>query len=478
MPVIVGSDNPQCEIKEVQVLVSKFILYGNLVAGILSAFTSPKLGALSDRYGRSRLIACTTIGMLMNETITIIVATRPDMFSVGWLILGFALDGLCGSFIAAMAITNAYASDCTEPSKRAVTFGYFHGCLFTGIAVGPIIAGYIVKFTGEIITVFYIAVGAHIFFLSFILFLVPESLSKERQLAARQKSETVGAGESLASTWTDSWRRFSRTGSFSRTTSRGAEDNVGWNWTSMIKSISKGGGLLTPLSILWPSGPGSSRAVRRNLVFLAAVDTTMFGVAMGSMSVVILYSGYKFHWDTFEQSAFLSIVNTCRVAVLLALLPLIVRIFRGSASRFPQRNSGSDNLDLGLIRSAIVFDMIGYIGYATAQTGAMLTASGAIASIGGIGSPTLQSALTKHVPPERTGQLLGAIGLLHALARVIAPTIFNTIYFVTVEKGFPQAVFMCLAATFGIAFVLSLFVRPHGMYSPQVLNPCIPGLPY
>jgi len=427
MPVIVGSDNPQCQIPEVQALVSKFTLYGNLIAGILSAITSPKLGATSDRYGRRKIIALTTVGMLLGEIITIIAATYPEMFSVKWLLLGYAFDGICGSFIAAMALTHSYAADCTPPAKRNVTFGYFHGCLFTGIAIGPVIAGYIIKATGEILTIFYIALGCHLIFLSFLLFVVPESLSEERQMAAREKHRIYKDGRPRRS----------------------------------IVNALKSANLLAPLEILYPTGEGSSRAVRRNLMFLAAVDTITFGVAMGSMIIVVIYSEYMFGWGNLESSIFVSVVNTCRVCVLLIFVPLITHFIRGRRGSVPQRNSGCDGLDLAIIRTAIVFDMIGYIGYATVRTGPLLFLSGAIAAVGGMGSPTLQSSLTKHVPPDRTGQLLGATGLLHALARVVAPTIFNLIYALTVGK-FTQAVFVCLAATFGVAFILSWFIRPHG----------------
>ena len=466
LPVEIGIDNPQCNIAEVQALVANFTLYAALISGSLAAITSPKLGALSDRYGRNKVIAFTTCGMLFSEIITIITATHPETFSYYWLLLGFALDGLCGSFIAAMAITNAYAADCTEPSKRSVAFARFQGCLFTGIAIGPVIAGYIVKRTGDILSIFYIALGAHVFFLIFILFIVPESLTKERQLTARHKSEVVGVGEGFAWTWASSWRRFSRSTGPNQSHEADAPATTAWTWASLLRHLSKGGGLFTPLSILWPSGPGSSRAVRRNLVFLAAVDTTMFGVAMGSLTVVLIYAGYRFHLDTYQQTVFLSLVNTCRVTVLILVLPLLVRLVRGPASRAPPpRASGSDSLDLAIVRVAIVFDIVGYVGYATASSGGMLVASGAVAAFGGMGSPTLQSALTKHVPADRTGQLLGAMGLLHALARVVAPTVFNRIYAVTVVRGFPQAVFVCLAATFGVAFVLSWFIRPHGRWA-------------
>ncbi|KAL9130301.1 MAG: hypothetical protein Q9217_001476 [Psora testacea] len=435
MPVVQGEENLQCQIPEVQSLVSKFTLYGGLISGILSAIISPKLGALSDRYGRTKMIAVTTMGMLMAETIFIIVATYPDLLSVNWILFGYFFDGLGGSFIAAMALSYAYASDCTAPEKRNVVFGYYHGCLFGGIALGPLFAAYVVKATGEILSIFYIAIACHCTFFLFLLFVVPESLSKERQRAAREKEEFKRNAEQH------------RPSGFSHT-------------VSLAKSLFKGANVLAPLTILWPTEPGINPAVRRNLFFLAAVDTTMFGVAMGSMTIIVIYSEYMFGWGNFETSIFVSIVNACRVAVLVVLLPGITRLLRGPQSKSTQPSSGCDQIDLGIIRLAIFFDLMGYVGYATVRTGPLFIACGAIAAIGGMGSPTLQSALTKHVPADRTGQVLGAMGLLHASARVIAPTIFNLLYAQTVGK-FTQTVFVCLAATFGLAFGFAWCVRPH-----------------
>ena len=433
MPVILGGQNPQCRIPEIQALVSKFTLYCNLAVGLLSAIVSPKLGVLSDRYGRTRMISVTILGVILCETVIVLVVRYPDTFSVNWMLLGYALDGLGGSFVAAMALSFAYASDCAAPDKRNVVFGYFHGSLFCGIAMGPILAGYIVKATGQLLSIFYLALGLHTAFLLFLLFFIPESLSKKRQLYAREKSEFVGVGEQQMLS----------------------------DWLPYIIKLLSGTKLLQPLAILWPTGEGTNPAVRRNLAFLAAVDTTMFGVAMGSMTVVIIYVEYEFGWDTLESSAFVSIVNICRVFTLLAILPAASRILRGPRSNTVQRRSGCDNIDLGFIRTAIFFDLLGYVGYSTVRTGSLFTLCGAIASIGGIGSPILQAALTKHVPPDRTGQVLGAMGLLHASARVVGPTIFNLIYAETVGK-FTQTVFVSLAVTFGVAFMLSWFIRPHG----------------
>lgn len=425
-----GGDNDQCRIPEVQSRVSMFTLWINLITGLIGAFASPKLGALSDRYGRKKVIVITSMGTIMGEIITIVAATRPETFNVEWLLLGSVLDGMTGSFIVAMAITNSYITDCTPPAGRSVAFGLIHGCLFSGIAFGPIIAGYLVKYTGKIVIVFYVLLGVHTCFSLFMAFVVPESVSMKRQLAAREKHKELR---------------------------NDLRQDSNWDWINQLRSLN----LLAPLKVLWPTGEGSSPALRRNLVFLAAVDTIVFGVAMGSMTVVIIYTNYMFGWKTFESSRFMSIVNSCRVFCLLVVLPLVTKFARRQKGFPSQKNSGSDLFDLSIIRFAVLFDTLGYLGYTLARSGDMMILSGSIAAVGGVASPALQAAMTKHVPPEQTGQLLGASGLLHALARVVAPTIFNGIYAATVGN-FTQTVFVCLTATFGTAFVISWVIRPHG----------------
>lgn len=427
-----GGDNDQCRIPEVQSRVSMFTLWINLITGLISAFASPKLGALSDRYGRKKIIVITSAGTILAEIITIVAATHPETFNVEWLLLGAVLDGMTGSFIVAMAITNSYITDCTAPANRNIAFSLIHGCLFSGIAFGPIIAGYLVKYTGKIVVVFYILLGVHTCFAAFMALVVPESVSKKRQLAAREKHDEIR---------------------------RDIGRDSDYDWINQLRTLN----LLEPLKVLWPTGEGSSPALRRNLVFLAAVDTIVFGVAMGSMTVVIIYTNYQFGWKTFESSRFMSIVNSCRVFCLLVILPSVTKFARRQRGFPSQKNSGSDLFDLSVIRFAVLFDTLGYLGYTLARDGNMMILSGCVAAIGGVASPTLQSAMTKHVPPEQTGQLLGASGLLHALARVVAPTLFNGIYAATVGK-FTQTVFVCLTVMFGLAFVISWVVKPHGTY--------------
>jgi hypothetical protein len=437
-----GDGDSQCRHNpDIQAIVTKFTLMLTIIIGALSAVMSPKIGALSDRNGRVKLLVITSLGGFMTEVITILAYKYPEEVHYNWLIAGAVFEGLCGSFTAGFAVTHAYAADCTPPAKRSVAFGYFHACLFSGIALGPMAVATILENGGTLIMVFYIALGIHTFFMLFVLCVLPESLSKKRQTQARDKYKSENANASA--------------------------DGYSWGWA--LKTVN----ILSPLKILWPTGPGTSGRLRANLILLSIVDTTIFGVAMGALNVLVLYTGYVFDWKTADTSKFVSQVNVFRVLGLLVILPTLNYLVRRRRQYTQRRDSGfvsaeptsgSDLFDLSIIRGAIFLEVFGYFGYATATTPQMFVASGVLAALGGIGSPTLQASLTKHVPQNQTGQLLGATGLLHALARIVAPTIFGLIYAKTVATV-PSTVFIVLTAFFGVAFFFSWFIRPHGMYS-------------
>ncbi|OIW29131.1 MFS general substrate transporter [Coniochaeta ligniaria NRRL 30616] len=423
----------RCRIPEVQSLAAQFSVASNLIGGILAAITCPRLGALSDRYGRTRILSITGFGMLAGEIITIAAATYPDLVDVNWLFLGYILDGIGGSFIAGMALAHSYAADCAAPEDRNVAFGYFHAALFGGIAVGPLIAAVVIRASGGYILVFYLILACQLTFIISVLFVVPESLSPRRQQDAR--------------------------GIFRSRRAEEATVNAGRTWASwMYRHIVTP---LAPLKVLYPQGEGSSPALRRNLVLLAVVDTTMFGIAMGAFNVVIYYSRFRFGWDASEQSLFVAVINLSRIACMTIVLPVITHIVRSMSSRTTtgETEKGCSRLDLAFIRSAVLFDSMGFFAYAAAQTGSVFIISGAMTAIAGLGFPTLQSAMTRQVPADRTGELLGASGLLHSLARVIAPATLGGIYSLTVGS-FPQAIFLVLGLVFSIAAALSWAITP------------------
>ncbi|KAJ6110691.1 hypothetical protein N7486_002926 [Penicillium sp. IBT 16267x] len=436
LPVIISGDNPQCNIPEVQSKVAQLQLYINLISGLVAALVSPRLGRLSDAYGRTKLIALSGSCAALSELITCFLGTWPEALSVNLVLLGALVDGLGGSITGAQVVLHSYATDCTPPDRRSVAFGLFHAALFLGVAAGPSGAAFIISKTGSSLIVFYTGFLLHAFFALSVMFIIPESLSKESQLVARAKHRV-----------------------------KLTDDEQNWYSWKALNPMN----LVAPLKILWPAvgqpsvlfpnKKGASPALRRNIIMLAMMDVALFGVAMGTLQVIIIYAEYMFNWGNVEMSLFVAIVNGLRTVNLFVILPLISWLF-STPTTDDGTIPGSDMLDVMIIRISVLFDVVGYIGYTLSKTGTAWLASGVIACLGGMGPPTIQSALTKHVPHDRVGQLLGATGLFHALARVVAPTVFNLIYSLTVGS-YPQAVFMLLASVFGVAGFLSFFIRPH-----------------
>ena len=219
-------------------------------------------------------------GTMLNEGIIILMTKYWRTLGLEFFLVGAILDGICGSFTTKMAATNAYVADCTTPERRAVGFAYIHSVFFLGFAVGPVIGGLVINYTGSVVILFYCALAVHFCFAFFILFLVPESVTTEHMAQAMQNHNT---------------RRFSAEGI--------PYSPRQWRYWSNIFNI------FQPLEIFWPRGRGTSfQLKRRNLVILGIVDGILL-LNMGAFAVIILYPIYMFNWGDLEVRQFETFFN-------------------------------------------------------------------------------------------------------------------------------------------------------------------------
>jgi MFS transporter, DHA1 family, tetracycline resistance protein len=93
---------------------------------------APFWGRLSDRYGRRPILMTSLAGACVSYLI-LGFATN-----IGWLLVSRMLGGfMAGNISAAFA----YASDVSEPGKRAAALGLIGAAIGTGFTVGPAIGG-------------------------------------------------------------------------------------------------------------------------------------------------------------------------------------------------------------------------------------------------------------------------------------------------------------------------------------------------
>ncbi|KAK9466835.1 major facilitator superfamily domain-containing protein [Lipomyces arxii] len=421
-----------CQTAEMHAKVSRFMMIVALIQGILAALVSPKLGALSDRIGRKPIITMSSVGPLISGTILLIAAKSSSPHAYLWFLVSPVLDGLSGSATTMMLTTHAYASDCTPPAQRAKVFGMLRACLFCGIALGPALGAVFLQLTDNLLSVFYVALATQLLIIAFFACVLPESRSRESIIDA-QDAHRIDAEFEAAGT--HDMRYYARKMNF-----------------------------LKPLRMLWPND-GTRYIVKRNILVLALIETVLMGTGYGSVLTILLYAEFTFHWRSEEAGYFISLAGVTRVMALVIALPIISH-YHAKYRPHIQHEVGATKADVFLIRVGVLCEMMAFVLMGLSRNSLEFAAASAAGALGSMSSPTINSALTKHVAKENTGALLGSLSLVQSISTIITPVIFSNIYALTVGSH-PRTIFVVVSAMLGVAFVLSLMVREHvdgGLY--------------
>lgn len=142
-----------------------------LWAGMQFIF-SPIIGSLSDRYGRRPTILISTAGLAADW---VLMALAPNLW---WLAVGRILGGITSSSFTAVF---AYMADITEPEKRARAYGLIGAAFSAGFVAGPALGGILGEFGPRV--PFWAAAGMSALAFLYGLFVLPESLPKDRRMA-------------------------------------------------------------------------------------------------------------------------------------------------------------------------------------------------------------------------------------------------------------------------------------------------------
>lgn len=93
---------------------------------------SPLIGALSDQFGRRRVLLVSLFGFGVDY---IFLALAPTIF---WLFIGRIISGITGASFTTGA---AYIADVSPPEKRSQNFGLIGAAFGLGFIIGPALGG-------------------------------------------------------------------------------------------------------------------------------------------------------------------------------------------------------------------------------------------------------------------------------------------------------------------------------------------------
>ncbi|UXI70615.1 TCR/Tet family MFS transporter [Tahibacter amnicola] len=140
------------------------------IFAIVQLVCTPIQGALSDRYGRRKVILLSNLGLGLDFFLMAVVNSLP------MLVVARIISGMTS---ASFSTANAYIADITPPEKRAATYGKLGASFGIGFVLGPAMGG----FLGEIDLrlPFWVAGGLALANFAYGYFILPESLPPERR---------------------------------------------------------------------------------------------------------------------------------------------------------------------------------------------------------------------------------------------------------------------------------------------------------
>ena len=95
---------------------ASYVGWFGTIWALMQFFSSPIMGALSDRFGRRPVLLISAFGLGIDY---IIMALAPNLT---WLFVGRILAGVTA---ASFSTASAYIADVTPPEKRSAAYGIY-----------------------------------------------------------------------------------------------------------------------------------------------------------------------------------------------------------------------------------------------------------------------------------------------------------------------------------------------------------------
>ncbi|QGM47010.1 TCR/Tet family MFS transporter [Methylocystis heyeri] len=276
---------------------------------------------------------------------------------------------ISGISAASFSTASAYIADITPEEKRAGRFGMLGAAFGFGFIIGPAIGGLLGEYGLRLPFV-----AAAVLSLANALygyFILPESLAPEKRTP-----------------------------------------NIAWRGANIFGVLE----LLTS---------------KRELALLTAAVFLSYLAHESLPSLFVLYTDYRYHWDSKTTGWALTIVGVSQTIVSGGLVrPAVAR--------------------LGEVRTltiALVFGALGFAVYAFASNEWAFLSAPPLIALWAMANPSFQALATRFADPSHQGRLQGALASLRGVSGMIGPLLFTQIFGLSVATGeFPGAAYFLSAA--------------------------------
>jgi MFS transporter, DHA1 family, tetracycline resistance protein len=153
------------------------------VWALMQFLSMPVVGALSDRFGRRRVVLLSNLGLGLDY---VLMALAPNLW---WLFVGRVISGMTA---ASVSTGMAYVADITPPEKRSMAFGKVGVAFGLGFVLGPALGGLLGSVDPRL--PFWVAAALSLANAAYGYFILPESLPPERRRAFQwRRANPVGS---------------------------------------------------------------------------------------------------------------------------------------------------------------------------------------------------------------------------------------------------------------------------------------------
>src|SRR5215471_1868517 len=243
----------------------------------------------------------------------------------------------------------AYITDVTPPEERAKKFGMLGAAFGLGFVIGPAVGGVLGHYSLR--APFWAAAGLSLANFLYGIFVLPESLPEEK----RAKS---------------AWHMANPLGSL-----------------TLLRS-------------------------HRELAGLSIVVLLYYLAHQSLQNVWVLYTEYRYGWNTRSVGISLALVGVCAVIVSGGLVGPYVK-------KFGERFS---------LVSGLFYGFLGFAGFGLAWQGWGVLAAIPFIALWGVAGPAMQSLMSQRVDDSSQGKLQGAINSLRAVTGMAGPLLFTQVF--------------------------------------------------